>query len=641
MAIDSQPPPSGAVQGVKLASDQILHNDARRAEVDAQYSKVCQNVLIWEVVGGGKDGGIMVREGCSLKSPELRQRLATGSLVRELAEKGERLCYQLLSGSGPQAGWVSIKVKNTEMLASVSKKPTLEGEVQLLTRRLAMLPLPLHKVLSFPELSCKQITEQIYEPRVGCLDRLAKENDNEWMKAAMLKKPLEPFAFQGFSPNDGVLKGLLADERLTPLQRCFPRVGPNGTEYVPSMDPVTGLMPDTVSALYFLEDVKETKDTQVTSLRGIVRFGAQATQSMSRGEPEEDGEFAPGVHGGAEAMVLADAAVYFARLAWNPNAMLKKISCQFSKPCPCFQSLEISVNLGLSEDFQYGSGIVTAKINLKLEKNLISFGEALLVSFPNKPMRVPANLPKISLAPPGVEWVPPELAQSRLPAASTLKPYNKEEYMAAAFQLPCMRFPKSCAAVEELGRQEQERQRGRQKHVRANRPVRGGEMRNDLCFPGGLTPAAIAFEKYFEKASGGILFDGILKLGPQASDALFLASDRRSVLDGSMSIVAHSGMALAALDDHLAHLPRCDGREKTSITWKLDLESHALLPIGQELDFECFCPFVQTGPVGNYVTGEIRYENEVLATLSAVITSSDRETPTALATPATAATPAT
>jgi hypothetical protein len=35
---------------------------------------------------------------------------------------------------------------------------------------------------------------------------------------------------------EGVLKGLLADERLTPLQRCFPRVGPNGTEYVPSMD---------------------------------------------------------------------------------------------------------------------------------------------------------------------------------------------------------------------------------------------------------------------------------------------------------------------------------------------------------------------------------------------------------------------
>ena len=32
------------------------------------------------------------------------------------------------------------------------------------------------------------LQEQIYEPRVGCLDRLAKENDNEWMKAAMLKR---------------------------------------------------------------------------------------------------------------------------------------------------------------------------------------------------------------------------------------------------------------------------------------------------------------------------------------------------------------------------------------------------------------------------------------------------------------------
>ena len=49
------------------------------------------------------------------------------------------------------------------------------------------------------------------------------------------------------------------------------------------------------------------------------------------------------------------------------------------------------------------------------------------------------------------------------------------------------------------------------RHVRANVPARGGEMRNDLCFPGGrislrtlkrseavssgLTPAAISFEK--------------------------------------------------------------------------------------------------------------------------------------------------
>ena len=78
-------------------------------QVTASHGHTCQ-------VGGGKDGGIMVREGWSLKSPEsldadimryrhvdfgsvrlvvprLRQRLATGSLVRELAEKGERICH--------------------------------------------------------------------------------------------------------------------------------------------------------------------------------------------------------------------------------------------------------------------------------------------------------------------------------------------------------------------------------------------------------------------------------------------------------------------------------------------------------------------------------------------------------------------
>lgn len=84
---------------------------------------------------------------------------------------------------------------------------------------------------------------------------------------------------------------------------------------------MTGLMPDAVSVVYF--------SPAAETLRGLVRFGAQATQSMSRGEPEEDGEFFPGVHGGAIAMVLADAAVYFARISWKANAMLKKISVQF------------------------------------------------------------------------------------------------------------------------------------------------------------------------------------------------------------------------------------------------------------------------------------------------------------------------
>lgn len=59
-------------------------------------------------------------------------------------------------------------------------------------------------------------------------------------------------------------------------------------------------------------------------------------------------------------------------------------------------------------------------------------------------------------------------------------------------------------------------------------------------------------------------------------------------------------------------------KEKTSITWKLDVETQAFLPIGQagtpeprgfciehlrslrspkELDFECYCPFQQDGAI--------------------------------------------
>lgn len=31
------------------------------------------------------------------------------------------------------------------------------------------------------------VQEQIYEPRVGCLDRLARETDGQWLKRALLK----------------------------------------------------------------------------------------------------------------------------------------------------------------------------------------------------------------------------------------------------------------------------------------------------------------------------------------------------------------------------------------------------------------------------------------------------------------------
>mmetsp|Transcript_72895 Transcript_72895/g.126578 ORF Transcript_72895/g.126578 Transcript_72895/m.126578 type:complete len:511 (-) Transcript_72895:85-1617(-) len=71
---------------------------------------------VWEVVGGGDKGGILVREGEDLKSPACGERLASGSLVEELALIGQRLHYKILSGSGPNEGWISLKVAGKDLV---------------------------------------------------------------------------------------------------------------------------------------------------------------------------------------------------------------------------------------------------------------------------------------------------------------------------------------------------------------------------------------------------------------------------------------------------------------------------------------------------------------------------------------------
>jgi len=66
------------------------------------------------VVGGGDKGGIVVRTDKDVSSSQAPGRLSTGALVSELALEGERLHYQRLTGSGPESGWVSIKLKDTD-----------------------------------------------------------------------------------------------------------------------------------------------------------------------------------------------------------------------------------------------------------------------------------------------------------------------------------------------------------------------------------------------------------------------------------------------------------------------------------------------------------------------------------------------
>lgn len=71
---------------------------------------------VWRVVGGGDKGGIIVRGDRPLTSPQLDERLATGSLVKELELVGERLNFERLEGAGPASGWVSISLKGVPLL---------------------------------------------------------------------------------------------------------------------------------------------------------------------------------------------------------------------------------------------------------------------------------------------------------------------------------------------------------------------------------------------------------------------------------------------------------------------------------------------------------------------------------------------
>lgn len=70
----------------------------------------------WEVVGGADKGGILVREGQSLSSTAIEERLSTGAIVEELKLVGDRLQYKIISGTGPLEGWVSVKISGKELL---------------------------------------------------------------------------------------------------------------------------------------------------------------------------------------------------------------------------------------------------------------------------------------------------------------------------------------------------------------------------------------------------------------------------------------------------------------------------------------------------------------------------------------------
>ncbi|CAE7333337.1 ndor1 [Symbiodinium sp. CCMP2456] len=89
---------------------------------------------VWEVVGGADKGGILVRESSDLSSAILDSRLATGAKVKEVQWQDGRLGYELVSGTGPAKGWVTVNLKGKDLLVQLEKElaeSTSEGEIQV------------------------------------------------------------------------------------------------------------------------------------------------------------------------------------------------------------------------------------------------------------------------------------------------------------------------------------------------------------------------------------------------------------------------------------------------------------------------------------------------------------------------------
>mmetsp|Transcript_66648 Transcript_66648/g.104176 ORF Transcript_66648/g.104176 Transcript_66648/m.104176 type:complete len:1210 (+) Transcript_66648:73-3702(+) len=76
---------------------------------------------LWEVIGGASKGGLIVRHGEDKSSEEATERLSTGSIIRVLEKTDTRVRYELLSGEGPQSGWVNTRFNGKDLLTQLQE----------------------------------------------------------------------------------------------------------------------------------------------------------------------------------------------------------------------------------------------------------------------------------------------------------------------------------------------------------------------------------------------------------------------------------------------------------------------------------------------------------------------------------------
>lgn len=108
---------ANVVEVARLASMQAMFEDEASPVATVDGGSIGGH--LWKVIGGADRGGIIVREGSNLESLKLSDRLSFGAMVRELVVEEGRLHYRLISGTGPTSGWVSVSLRQKDLLVRV------------------------------------------------------------------------------------------------------------------------------------------------------------------------------------------------------------------------------------------------------------------------------------------------------------------------------------------------------------------------------------------------------------------------------------------------------------------------------------------------------------------------------------------
>mmetsp|Transcript_42556 Transcript_42556/g.74777 ORF Transcript_42556/g.74777 Transcript_42556/m.74777 type:complete len:329 (+) Transcript_42556:48-1034(+) len=129
LAVDLAPMIGANVVSIsRMGTVQALYDGESRTKT---LEEADEHGWLWQVVGGAEKGGVIVRAEKDLQSEQLVSRLATGAWVRELALEEGRLHYKLVSGTGPLVGWVSVHLRDKNLLIRASQDVEIFRDVIL------------------------------------------------------------------------------------------------------------------------------------------------------------------------------------------------------------------------------------------------------------------------------------------------------------------------------------------------------------------------------------------------------------------------------------------------------------------------------------------------------------------------------